>query len=165
MLNGGKKTIQRHKVCPCLFSFWDKTTFCFKFKAVSMDTASLLCDSEGRKHVACVRFRTCTHAYYNRFSVWLYRNILSIKHLEQIHVCFINNQLKTIQKTTEKCFFQRHWEILNVVLPVMKWININQFGARIKCFHWKTAILENDTPCLSTHSVKSNVIFFIYYLM
>lgn len=106
VLHGGKKTIQKHKVHPCLFSFWEKATFCFKFKAVSMDTASLLCDSEGRKHVACVRFRTCTHAYYNRFSLWLYRNILSIKLLE-IHVCFsINNQLKTIQKTTENYFFR-----------------------------------------------------------
>lgn len=35
----------------------------------------------------------------------------------------------------------------------------NQFVARMKCFHRKTEILENDTPCLSTHSVKSKVIF------
>lgn len=46
----------------------DKNTFCFKFKAVSMDTALLLCDRECRKHVACVRF-SIVHAYYNLYSV------------------------------------------------------------------------------------------------
>lgn len=54
MLHGEKRQFRVTKSIHACLAFEKKN--CFKFKAVSMDTASLLCDSEGRKHVACVRF-------------------------------------------------------------------------------------------------------------
>lgn len=133
MFHGGKRQFRDTKSmyfqlkysCSASEKKRDKNTFCFKFKAVSMDTTLLLCDRECRKHVACVRF-SLVHAYYDLYSVKHPSIILNA----QIHVCFsISIQLKmpwhrVLDKErrshTENTFFRDIERFLNVVLPVIE---------------------------------------------